>query len=392
MINKPIKTLISKASIRLFQTNNSAFLAPLLCNLELQVTDEVPTAATNGKQIIINENFFRELNEEERVILLLHETWHVAKLHMLRRENRDMELWNIACDIRINNDLYDEFSGSSKINWNFFIRNKDLDLNKILSEEEIYDILLKEKFKDQSKDNQNPSNSNNDSSESNETKKVTGDLQEPNESNGIQSSEIINKVVNAAQTAKITEGAGSVPGTVQEILDEFLNPVVPWNVLLNKFLTELSEKDYSWKRPNRRFEDIYLPSLESSENGLEHLVFFLDTSGSISDEDVKRFNSEVKYIHDTYKPKKLTVIQFDYSIQNIKDYAEEDVYEKVEVVGRGGTSLREVEEYIRKHKPTCSVIFSDMYCNPMNKVDTPVIFIVSGNSDWTSPFGKVIHI
>ena len=391
-MDKEIKDLINRTVIRVFQTKNSAFLAPLLCNLELKISNEVSTAATNGKQILINKDFFINLTKEERVLLLLHETWHVAKLHMLRRNNREMEFWNIACDIRINNDLKEEFYDSSNINWNYFLHDSSFDKNEILSEEKIYDLIINNNNLQKKFSSGNNSSSKDSNNQSNSNKSIGQDLEEPNEVNEIQPSDIINTVVNATQTAKITEGAGSIPGTVQEILNEFLNPIVPWNVLLNNFLTDLAEKDYSWKKPNRRFEDMYLPSLEDSEGKLEHLVFFLDTSGSISDEQVKRFNSEVKYIHETFKPKKLTVVQFDYSIRKIQDYSDEDIFEKVEVIGRGGTSLEEVEQYIRKYNPTCSIIFSDMYCDPMEKVDTPVIFIVSDNKNWTSPFGKVIHI
>lgn len=370
-----INKLINRAVIKSFQVKNSAFLAPLLCNLEIKIDSSVETAATDGKNLFINEDFFRGLSEEERIFVLLHETWHVARLHMLRRNNRDMHLWNIACDIRINNDLKEVFYGSN-INWDSFVHNSEYDRDKILSEEEIYSLLEKD-----------PKNKGSKNTLSNDIKESN-----PNTKESVKPSEIINKVVSAFQNAKLTNQVGSIPGNYEDFLSDFLKPIVPWTTLLNNYLTDLSEKDFSWKKPNRRFEDMYLPSLEDTENALEHIVFFLDTSGSISEEDVKRFNSEVKFIHDYFSPKKLTVIQFDTSIRDIQEYTDEDSFEKVKVVGRGGTSLYEVEEYIRKNKPTCSIIFSDMYCTPMNKVPYPVIFIVSGNSRWTSPFGKVIHI
>ena len=43
------------------------------------------------------------LSKEERLFVILHELWHVAKLHSIRRESRDPRLWNIACDYHINN-------------------------------------------------------------------------------------------------------------------------------------------------------------------------------------------------------------------------------------------------------------------------------------------------
>lgn len=371
-----INKLISKSIIKTFQVKNSAFLAPLLCNLEVKIDSSVETAGTDGKNLFINEEFFRNISDEERIFVLLHEVWHVARLHMLRRNGRDPKLWNIACDIRINNDIRRSFNFND-VRWNIFIHDGQFDYDKVASEEEIYDKLLKEAHKYSNKQNL-----------------ISDDVKEsdPNDQNSVKPSEIINKVVNAYQNANLTNSAGNIPGAYEDFLDNFLKPVVPWTTLLNNYLTDLSEKDFSWKKPSRRFEDMYLPSLEDTEGALKHIVFFLDTSGSISDEDVKRFNSEVKFIHDYFNPKKLTIIQFDTKIRHIQEYTNEDSYEKVKVIGRGGTSLEEVEEYIKKNKPTCSVIFSDMYCTPMNKVPYPVIFIVSGNPRWNSSFGKVIHI
>ena len=371
-----INKLISKSIIKTFQVKSSAFLAPLLCNLEIKIDNSIDTAGTDGKNLFINEEFFRNISDDERIFVLLHEVWHVARLHMLRRNGRDPHLWNTACDIRINNDIRNSFNFSN-VRWDIFIHDEQYDYDKIASEEEIYEKLLKENDKNSSKQNL-----------------ISDDVKEsdPDDQNSIKPSEIINKVVNAYQNAKLTNSTGSIPGTYEDFLDNFLKPVVPWTTLLNNYLTDLSEKDFSWKNPSRRFEDMYLPSLEDTEGTLEHIVFFLDTSGSISDEDVKRFNSEVKFIHDYFNPRKLTVIQFDTKIRHIQEYTDEDSYEKVKVIGRGGTSLDEVEEYIRKHKPTCSIIFSDMYCSPMNRVPYPIIFIVTDNPTWDSSFGKVIHI
>ena len=36
-------------------------------------------------------------------MILLHEVLHMALLHITRRETRDLEIWNIAADIVVNN-------------------------------------------------------------------------------------------------------------------------------------------------------------------------------------------------------------------------------------------------------------------------------------------------
>ena len=47
--------------------------------------------------------FFFNLNTKEQNSLLLHEVLHMALLHVTRRSSRDIQTWNIAADIVVNN-------------------------------------------------------------------------------------------------------------------------------------------------------------------------------------------------------------------------------------------------------------------------------------------------
>lgn len=203
---------------------------------------------------------------------------------------------------------------------------------------------------------------------------------------------VISTIVRAVQAAKMSKEFGNLPGELTLMVDEFLSPILPWEVLLQRYFTELSKDDYSWKRPSRRYDDEYLPSL-LGENGLEHLIYYMDVSGSVTDEDLKRFISEVKYIHSNLAPKKLTVVTFDDEIQDVYEFADDDDFDRIEMHGRGGTSLREVFEHIEKHKPTAAVIFSDLYCSIMEKdPKVPVLWVVVGNPKAVTRFGQMIHI
>jgi predicted metal-dependent peptidase len=154
------------------------------------------------------------------------------------------------------------------------------------------------------------------------------------------------------------------------------------------------DEDYTWARPNRRHCDIYLPSRFTDDGRLAHLIYYFDTSGSTSNADITRFNSEVKYIQETLKPAKLTVVQFDTCIQHERVFLEGDDFSEIVVYGRGGTSLVPVREHILKHEPTAAVIFSDLECNPMAPlgIEVPVIWAVVGRGGHTPTFGRVIHI
>jgi predicted metal-dependent peptidase len=129
------------------------------------------------------------------------------------------------------------------------------------------------------------------------------------------------------------------------------------------------------------------------ENGLEHLIYYLDVSGSVSDAVILRFNSEVRHIHQELRPKRLTLVTFDTRIQDIYEFSLDDPFEEITVTGRGGTSLAPVYEHIKDHQPTAAVIFSDLYCTPMQESPgAPVLWVIIGNPGAQTHFGKNIHM
>lgn len=70
----------------------------------------VKTAATDGKNIYIDPDYFASLSENDRAFLMAHEILHIVFKHMYRFENNknnidDLKLWNIATDAIINANL-----------------------------------------------------------------------------------------------------------------------------------------------------------------------------------------------------------------------------------------------------------------------------------------------
>lgn len=381
--------LLDRTKLEIFLGKHSAFLSSIMCSMKFSWNTECPIARTNGLEIQFNPWKFKELKPSTRKTLLLHELWHIARLHTLRLQTRDREQWNLACDIRINSDLMEEGASFEGLPtpWQDqakYIGLHDLDEEKRISEEEIYNILV-----DQNKQNQpdptpdlenfnepNQEDNNQSGEGSNQQQQLIQQLSQE------QQQQMISIVETAKQQAALQNQAGELPGDITTLLDQFIDPSIPWEEVLRKYLTDLIEEDYSWTKRNRRFNHIYLPSRVEEDGRLTHLVYFIDTSGSISDEQIVQFNSEIKYIKDFLNPEKLTVIQFDTRIRDIKDYLEEDEFKFIKVTGRGGTSLREVHDYIEKNHPTCAVIFSDLYCEPMEpvKCGTPIVWAITGRN------------
>ena len=130
---------------------------------------------------------------------------------------------------------------------------------------------------------------------------------------------------------------------ITSLLSKFIKPSINWKKILYKYMTALLDKsDYSWRKPNRRFSDIYLPSRVESDGRLTHLLYFLDVSGSIEENQIVKFNSEIRHIKESLNPDKLTLVQFDTRIRRVDVFTSTQKFTNIHVVAGWGTSYNEV--------------------------------------------------
>lgn len=369
-----------------FTNSSSAFLGPLMCGMDFVWTFDVETAATDGVRIFWNPKDFQELDLEMRKSTLLHELWHPAKLHFLRQGDRDGNDWNIACDIDINNDLK---ADGYKIEQPFFIYDPKY---RGWAVEAIYNDIHKEDQCAPWGSGQDPGDGAPGSKQQLPGKGGTSGKDMVTNLSPADTQRAINNVVQAIHAADAAKKPGDVPGSVREIVKKFLAPRVPWDIVLDRFLEEKCSDDYTYRRPNRRFSDVYMPSLDS-DGRLSHLIFYEDVSGSVGPKESIRINSEIKHIKDKFNPELLTIVQFDTRITKEITFTENDPFEEIELIGRGGTCLKEVREHMMKHRPTAAVVLSDLYVDPMEPgPDCPVLWIAIENRGAKVNFGQLIHI
>lgn len=371
---------LDKTKSKVFMgSGTAAFLGPLLCSMEFKWMPEIPTAQTNGRYVGWNPEFFMGLPPETRATVLVHELWHPAYLHGLRRGGRDPQIWNQACDVRINNDLENAGFSFKGIEWCW--KDHTYDINGRAVEEDIYDQMMKNPPPP-------PPPGKGGSWGQGES---DHDMVEPTEADIV---ETVHAVVRAIHQHKAAGGAGNIPSVINETLAKFLEPIVPWEKELMQFCTDLAEEDFTWSRPSRRSQEIYLPSRFLDEGKLRHIVYYLDVSGSCSNADVLRFNSEVKFIKEVLKPEKLTLVQFTCEIVHVAEFLDTDPFEETVRYGTGGTSLGCVRQHMIDTKPTAAIVFSDLDCSPMQKLpfDVPVIWCAVRAAGRSVPFGKLIHM
>ena len=101
-----------------------------------------------------------------------------------------------------------------------------------------------------------------------------------------------------------------------------------------------------------------MPSIGIEAPG--HIVFAVDTSGSMNDEDLADIFTEIRIYRETF-PCKLTVIQADAAIQTVTTYEEldgEEIPKKIILAGRGGTNFIPVFEWITENSPGAYLIYA----------------------------------
>ena len=370
LANGPHIQALSKAKIQLMARPDSAFFTTVCFSLKHVWSNQIPTAATDGRQILFNPTFFMSLNVEEQVFLLLHESMHVAYLHMARLQDRNHRRWNHAADYVINQQLVDRgFKMPSCGLLDAQYAGK--------STEEVYDLLP---------DNP-PSSGGQDAWD--DLMPGNGD---PAAAEAL-TQEIQDILVRAQIQSKMSnDKPGTIPGDIQVYLDKLLDPKLPWNRILQKYLNSFAKNDYTWQKPSRRFFPQYhLPSLNGQK--LMDLAIAIDISGSVSDHDFSVFVSEIHSILRMMKPEKITVIQFDTQLQHVNEVRNVKELMALQFHGRGGTLIEPVMEWAKEKKPQLLLVFSDGEFNmPEDKPkNSEVLWLIHNNDRFKPPFGKTIH-
>ena len=165
-----------------------------VANIEFR--DDLPfsTAATDGKNIYVDPNYFESLSENDKLFTIAHEIMHIKFMHMFRLMDKDgkrrnLELWNIATDAIINANL--ERDG-------FTIKEGYVNMPEALnySAEEFYQKLLEEQEKKQN-EQQNKQRNEQQSEQQNEQQS-----EQQSEQQNKQQSEQQNEQQNERQSEK----------------------------------------------------------------------------------------------------------------------------------------------------------------------------------------------
>ena len=400
-----IEDILIKARVDMLM--NAPFFGALATRLKLiDATEWCPTAATDGKHFYYNRNFTAALTEDECIWLMGHEILHCVYDHMDvdRRGDRIPQLWNVANDYVINLEL--ELARIGKR-----IRKEIIEVcfeykYQDMTSEEVYDDIYKEmdeqgRIKQVSFDMHLDRDEGDDagSGPAGESKDSKDGKSGPVPMTADEKEKAKQEFKSATVQAAKAAGAGNLPGGVKRMLDKILNPQLDWRTLLAMQIQSVIKNDYTFRTQSRKGADsgYWLPGMDYDTT--IDVAVALDVSGSIFDEMLRDFLSEVKGIMDQYTNYKIHLFCFDTEVHNPQEFTDSnmDEFMDYELAGGGGTEFDCCFEYMKDNgiQPKKFIMFTDGYpwgsWGDENYCDT--LFIVHGTrglSTPTAPFGITV--
>ena len=326
------------------------FYGIFLIGLQKQFTMSCATAGVGkhgiGMRLVINPDFFMGLSEDHQHGLLKHELLHIAFGHIILSDRYpNKKLFNIAADIEINQYIAEHMLPEGGLTLNSF-PGTGIHMHPKAGTKVYYDILNDTCDQDGNSDNE-------------ALQKLLGDMDGNSQYDHKEWEEISElpeaekKLVQKQyehqmkQTAEeIKKQCGTIPGELAEIIERLFTlepPKFNWKQYLKRFINN-SSTVYTKKlrrKNNKRYSGN--PGLKIKHKN--HVLVGVDTSGSVSSEELVEFMHELSHMHKTGNT--ITVAQFDTELTDVSLFNPKKSWE---IKGRGGTYFQPVVDHYNDPK------------------------------------------
>ena len=370
---------------------NHGFYGLLIMHMKFRIDETVPTACTDGRNIIFGVEFLEELSDSELDFVMMHEVMHVVLQHCIRGKDLDGERYNIACDIVVNSNILLE--NDMKLS-SITLKKYGVSMHLAPNGKEGYTYTAEEVYKMLPR-RRNPAGE----PEIWDNHSTWGGI---NDDDSIRD-EWVKRFEDACEAISIREKSGSggnLPFFAKRLLEELRKPQINWRQILNDFIQE-EITDYSFSPPDRRFDEspFFLPDFGGKEDLVEDILFMVDTSGSMTDAMITAAYSEIKGAIDQFDGKLRGWLGFfDQVVVEPKPFENEEEFKVIRPAGGGGTNFhvifKYVQERMRDKLPASIIILTDGYANfpkESQAMGIPVLWLLN-NDEVTPPWGKIARI
>lgn len=344
----------------------------------------IPVAAVSPQLQEIYVNPRRRLGCDEWKFILAHEFLHAALRHDLRCEDRDPELWNVACDYVINGWLMEMGVGTMP---DFALFDGQF---RGMSAKAIYDII-RENLRQYRRE-------------------CAGDILYGDGAwwdtlDGAGTDEFYRSALQQGLAYHQAKGRGLLPAGLVEEIYAVSRPPIRWDVELAKWFDERFapvEKHRSYSRLSRRQSstpDIPRPSWRMEEQPRDQCIFgvVLDTSGSMDRGLLAAALGSIASYSQARDVSHVRVVFCDAAAYDQGVMSPEDIAGAVKVCGRGGTKLQPgidlLDEDRKFPKEAPLLIITDGGCDRLNLRGRNHAFLIpAGNRLPFVPKGPVFRL
>lgn len=392
--------------------------------------------------ILYNEDWFDSISEdlEEVTSYFRHEIYHFLLMHHVfpNRNLYNEKLFNITCDCIVGKFVevgeYISFKDIQDIAEHLGMKPLSEDLDIATSYYEIKEVLDRLNEQGSGGEENEESEEGNDGGEGESNGQGNGEISEQIEKlsqyegqeskdqhnwldglieelkergltdEQIQSVLELTQAITEDMVKQITNSYGLNPGLQKHLLSKLEKKIerVRWQDLLSENLTGSLRVGTKKSRARRHRFDI-----DEYQGSISKFSYFvavaLDTSGSVSNEDLKVFVQEWENIATNKNLLVKTIlIQFDAAITSIGYLEESSVVQrlrnevtmtkldmssnKINITGRNGTVYKDVFDFFSKHQNifTKLIVFTDGYAHldypEMNGLKNRILFVMPENN------------
>lgn len=355
------------------------FVASILSKRTLLAREDIPTAAVDKRgQIYYNPKWIESLSVPQAVFVLAHECFHVMMQHFNRIGERDPRKWNYAGDAVINDTLIEAKIGE------FVPEGVNMPGSKDKTTEDVYAALPD--------DPGGGKGGGGDGSPGG----IGSDLLDegkPLTESEAKEIEARNKI-EIAQAMQAAKARGKLPGILEKLASDILNVRTPWHDILERFMVSFTAGETSWKRPNRRYQHVYLPSVGKVAR-MGGIALLTDISGSVSQQEIMYYSGHQQRICQLCQPEWVWVVYCDTNVHKEEMFTSEELEDvQVRYYSGGGTDMVAGLDFIEEsgHEPDVVVVLTDGYTPfPDRPYPFPVIWCISSDVVAPDNAGETVH-
>ena len=376
---------IEKAYKKLLIEN--PFYGLFLLGLSKVIDKSVETAGVRKRgincELVINPEYWETQDDIQQLNLIQHEVYHIVFQHMFMTPFfKNHEVLNVAADCEVNSYLQNLD--------NTWIVPSMFNAEPKLGTKVYYDIIMSQTPPPPPQRGGDGNGSNGLPNTKDDHSSWGKEFQECSDAEKQLIQNQINSQIKTAaeQTIKMR---GTIPAEMQAIVDELFKPkprVFDWKAYFRRMLGSIYDINI---KKTRRKESIRFPGAA----GIKHkkkvsILVAVDTSGSVNDEELKDFFSEITYIYKAGA--RITILECDAAISANYEYTGKWTGK---VHSRGGTDFQPVIDYYRKNMKDYAalVYFTDGECSIPNNVPRDTIWVITSAGDHSKKYpGRTLFI